>query len=449
MTAHCGRARTAVSKVAALAAVLTAGACTSASHGSGPAANVCSDLVASPALVPPPVDADRPVMGFDPYNTFGDSADQAEVVGIVQAMARNGMRDAGYRYVILDDGWQGSRTAAGQITSDPGRFPCGIQRLAAYVHAEGFRFGIYTSPAPRACSGRIGSEGHVAADARTFASWGVDYLKLDWCGSDYSPSGAATIARTWRAALDATGRPIILSINAGGAPSVGPWARLSVNSWRVGGDICGSWYNQTRPPSATARGCYNRQYVEGIYDYLTSPGVQAQETLSGPGHYIDPDMLEVGTMGKSAGGQDLATYALSPAEAGTNFAIWAMWSAPLIVGNDPRTMDGGDLASQILLNREIVAIDQDPLGQPARFVLRRGNWQVWRKPLSGGRIAVAVVNLADSTAEAFFSWAELDSSEQPAALSDAWSERDVPVDGTGLRIQVSAHATAIYVLTSR
>ena len=222
-----------------------------------------------------------------------------------------------------------------------------------------------------------------------------------------------------------------------------------MNSWRVGGDICGSWYNQTRPPSATARRCYNRQYVEGIYDYLTSPGVQAQETLAGPGHYIDPDMLEVGTMGKSAGGQDLATYALSPAEAGTNFAIWAMWSAPLIVGNDPRTMDGGDLASQILLNREIIAIDQDPLGQPARFVLRRGNWQVWRKPLSGGRIAVAVVNLADSTAEAFFSWAELDSSEQPAALSDAWSERDVPVDGTGLRIQVGAHATAIYVLTSR
>ena len=137
MTAHCGRARTAVSKVAALAAVLTAGACTSASHGSGPAANVCSDLVASPALVPPPVDADRPVMGFDPYNTFGTALDQAEVVGIVQAMARNGMRDAGYRYVILDDGWQGSRTAAGQITADPGRFPCGIQRLAAYRPRRG------------------------------------------------------------------------------------------------------------------------------------------------------------------------------------------------------------------------------------------------------------------------------------------------------------------------
>ena len=449
MTARRGCARTVAAAVAAFATVLAAAACTTVGHRSGPAASACNDLVASPTLAPPPVDPEWPVMGFDPYNTFGDSADQAEVVGIVQVMARNGMRDAGYRYVILDDGWQGSRTAAGQITADPGRFPCGIQRLAAYVHAEGFRFGIYTSPAPRACSGRIGSGGHVAADARTFASWGVDYVKLDWCGSDYSPSGAAAIARTWRAALDATGRRIILSINAGGAPSVGLWARLSVNSWRVGGDICGSWYNQTRPPSSTARACYNRQYDEGIYDYLTSPGVQAQEALSGPGHHIDPDMLEVGTMGKSAGGQDLATYALDLAEAGTNFAIWAMWSAPLIAGNDPRTMDGADLASRILLNREIIAVDQDPLGRPATLVVRQGGWQVWRKPLVGGRTAVAVVNLADSAAEAFFSWAELDGSGQPATVSDAWSERDVPVDGRGVHVQVGAHATAVYVLTGR
>ncbi len=449
MAASRGRALAAVVAVAVSATVLTAAGCSPARNVTRQAMNECSDLVASLARTPPPVDPNRPVMGFNPYNTFGATIDQAVIVGIVRAMASNGMRAAGYRHIILDDGWQGPRTAAGQITADPGRFPCGIQRLATYVHAEGFRFGIYTSPAPRACSGRTGSAGHVAADARTFARWGVDYVKLDWCGSDYSSSGAATIARTWRAALSATHRPMILSINAGGAPSVGPWAHVIVNSWRVGGDICGSWYNQTRPPSATARGCYNRLYDEGIYDYLTSPGVHAQVTLAGPGHFIDPDMLEVGTAGKSASGQDLTAYALDPAEADTNFAIWAMWSAPLIAGNDPRTMGGADLASQILLNREIIAVDQDPLGRPATLVLSRGGWQVWYKPLSGGKAAVAVVNLADSAGAALFSWAELGANGQPTSLSDLWAHRDLLVTGAGLRVQVGAHATAMYVLTSR
>jgi alpha-galactosidase len=449
MAEHRRGALTIAVAVAAFATLLTIVRCDRAPASPGQAANECSALVASPSQTPPPVDPNRPVMGFDTYNTFGVTIDQALIVGIVRAMARNGMRAAGYRYIILDDGWQGARTPAGQITADPSRFPCGIQRLAAYVHAEGFRLGIYTSPAPRACSGRTGSGGHVAADARTFARWGVDYVKLDWCGSDYSPSGAATIARTWRTALSATGRPMILSINAGGAPSVGSWAHLIVNSWRVGGDICGSWYNQTRPPSVTARRCYNRLYDEGIYDYLTSPGLQAQVVLAGPGHYIDPDNLEVGTAGESASGQNLATYALDPAEAGTNFAIWAMWSAPLIAGNDPRTMDGSDPASQILLNREIIAIDQDPLGRPATLVLDQGSWQVWRKPLSGGKTAVAVVNLADSAREVLFSWAQLGIGGQPASLSDVWAQRDTPANGAGVRIRLDAHATAMYVLTVR
>ncbi|MBV9380030.1 MAG: glycoside hydrolase family 27 protein [Streptosporangiaceae bacterium] len=434
---------------AALVTALSATGCGSAAPAETVPANVCSNLVASPVATPPPVDPGRPVMGFDPYNTFGITIGQALIAGAARAMVRNGMRSAGYGYIILDDGWQGGRTPSGQLTADPGRFPCGIERLAAFVHAEGFRFGIYTSPAPRACSGRTGSAGHVAADARTFAAWGVDYVKLDWCGSDYSPSGAAAIARTWRAALSATRRPMILSINAGGAPSVGSWAHLIANSWRVGGDICGSWYNQTTLPPATARRCYTRLYNDGIYDYLTSPGLQAQAALAGPGHYIDPDMLEVGTVSELSSGKDLATYALVPAEAGTNFAMWSMWSAPLIAGNDPRAMNGADVASQILLNREIIAVDQDSLGHPATLLLSRGDWQVWRKPLSGGRAAVAVVNLANTPSTALFSWADLGIGGQPASLSDAWTQRGAPVTGAGVRVQLAAHATAMYVISGR
>ena len=449
MTARRGRAVT-VAVAGLIFWSAAANGCDSAQQAAAPGPNACADLVVSHhPEAPPPTDPTRPVMGFDPYNTFGTTIDQGLIIAVVTAMAGNGMRAAGYRYVILDDGWQGDRTSDGQIAANSGRFPCGIQRLAAFVHAEGFRFGLYTSAAPQSCSGRVGSGGREAADARTFASWGVDYVKLDWCGADYSPSGADAIARTWRAALNATGRPIILAINAGGSPSVGAWAHLTADSWRVGGDICGSWYNQTRPPAATARRCYDRRYEEGIYDYLTSPGVQEQEKLAGPGHHIDPDMLEVGTAAESPSGKDLTTPALDAGEAATNFAIWGMWSAPLIAGNDPRSVTGADPAGEILLNRQIIAIDQDPLGRPAALVASSGNWQVWRKPLVNGSTAVAVVNLADSPQSASFSWARLAETRPPASVTDAWTHRAVPVTATGLHVQAVAHATAMYVLVSR
>jgi alpha-galactosidase len=305
-------------------------------------------------------------MGYDPFNTFGTTFTQSLIVQVAEAMAGNGMRDAGYRYVILDDGWQGRRNAAGQLTADPRRFPCGIKWLARFLHANGFRLGLYTTPGHRSCAARTGSAGHVAADVRTFAQWGVDYIKLDWCNADYAPSAAARIARQWRAAITATRRPMILSINAGGSPAVAPWAHLVANSWRVGGDICGAWYNQARPPPPTARRCYHdRRYHMGIADYLASAVLRRAERYAGPGHFIDPDMLEVGTAPESGNGPDLPGYALTLGEARTNLAMWAMWSAPLIAGNDPRTMTGADPVSQILLNEGIIAVDQDPLGRPA------------------------------------------------------------------------------------
>jgi alpha-galactosidase len=436
--------------VAALvcAATVTVG-CDGANHSAANTVNACASLAVSHQVATPPVNPDVPVLGYNPYNTFGTSVSQELIVGIVRAMAGNGMRAAGYRYVILDDGWQGSRTSSGELTADPVRFPCGMKRLTAFVHASGFRFGIYTSPAPTACSGRAGSGGHVAADARTFAQWGVDYVKLDWCGADYSPAGAAAITRTWRSALSATGRPMILSINAGGSPSVGQWARQTANSWRVGGDICGSWYNLTRPPSASARRCYNQRYDEGIYDYLTSPSLRQQAALAGPGHYIDPDMLEVGTAAESPSGKDLPATALTPAEAGTNFAMWAMWSAPLIAGSDPRTMTGADLASTVLLSRQLIAIDQDPLGRAASLEPSPLGWQVWVKPLADGRIAAAMVNLGSTPMTAGFSWQQLGLSVPPVLVRDAWANRAVAVSPRGLDASVAPHGTAVYELTPR
>lgn len=432
------------------AVAVAVGGIAGCSHAHEPgAAAACAQLAASPKVAPPPVDVRRPALGFDPFNTFGTTFDQALIVGVVKAMAGNGMRAAGYRYIILDDGWQGPRNAAGQLTADPYRFPCGIKQLAAFVHGEGFRFGLYTTPGSRSCAGRTGSAGHVAADVRTFARWGVDYIKLDWCDADYAPAAAAAIARRWRAAIASTGRPMILSINAGGSPTVAPWAHTVANSWRTGGDICGSWYNQSRPPPPTARRCYNdRRYHMGIADYLNSPVLRAEEPYAGPGHYLDPDMLEVGTAPESGVGPNLPGYALTYSEARTNFSMWAMWSAPLIAGNDPRTMNGTDPASRILLNRQVISIDADPLGHPAVLVARRGTWQVWRKPLQGGRVALAVVNLGDRPGRTAFSWAQVTSRSRPATVTDVWAHRGLAVRG-GLAVGLPAHGTGVYVLSWR
>jgi alpha-galactosidase len=247
---------------------------------------------------------------------------------------------------------------------------------------------------------------------------------------------------------------VILSINAGGSPSVGPWARQIANSWRVGGDICGSWYNMTRPPTASARGCYSRQYDEGLYDYLTSPGLRQQAALTGPGHYIDPDMLEVGiapgpTGTRSPSGTGPAPAALTPAEARTNFAMWAMWSAPLLAGNDPRAMTGTDLASTVLLNRQLIAIDQDSLGQAARLESSPPGWQVWIKPLADGQIAAAMVNLDSTPLTATFTWQQLGLSVPPVVVRDAWANRTIAVNPRGLEVQVAPHGTAVYELTLR
>lgn len=437
----------------ALAVTAAAAGCTPVTNPLAPAApDGCTQLAAARATAPPPVDPLRPTMGYDPFNTFGTTFSQKLILSIAAGMARNGMRAAGYRYIILDDGWQGPRNAAGQITADSRRFPCGIKWLAGFLRREGFRLGLYTTPGTRSCADRTGSGGHAAADVRTFAGWGVDYIKLDWCNADYGTAAAAAIARQWRAAIAATGRPMILSINAGGSPTVAPWASTVANSWRIGGDICGSWYNQSRPPPPTARRCYHdRRYHMGVADYLKSPVLRQESRYAGPGHYLDPDMLEVGTAPESGVGQNLPGYALTFSEAETNFSMWAMWSAPLIAGNDPRTMSGQDPASRILLNRGIIAIDADPLAHPARLIPagltgHRDTWQVWRKPLSGGRVALSIVNLGNRPGRSVFSWAQLRSRHRPAQVTDLWAGRGLPVR-RGLAVHLPAHGTGVYLLS--
>jgi alpha-galactosidase len=377
-------------------------------------------------------------MGYDPFNHFGNGVDQWTIGQIAAAMAAGGMRAAGYRYVVVDDSWQGGRAADGTLVPNAA-FSCGIARLAAYVHSRGLLFGLYTSPAAVSCGGHPGSAGHETQDAATFARWGVDYLKLDWCGADTSPAGAAAIARRWRAALDATGRPVVLSVNAGPGRSVAGWASRTVSSWRTGLDVCASWYNQTRAPAKAATSCVDPVNYLGIYDYLTSD-IRWDLGYVRPGHWADPDMLEVGNAG------------LDPDEARTQLAMWAMWAAPLVAGNDPRTMRPGDPASATLLNPEIIAVDQDPLGQPAHLVSSRAGLQVWARPLAGGAAttteAVAVVNLTDAGVCPTLTWHDLGITDVTSAR-DLWAHASLPAAPTGVPLTIPAHGTAVLRLTSQ
>lgn len=384
-----------------------------------------------------------PPMGWNHYNHFEHRVNEALIRSVADAMVVNGMRDAGYRYVNLDDTWEADnahdRDANGNIPVNTTLFPSGMKSLGDYIHSKGLLFGLYTSPGERTCDTtfHLGSAGHVTQDVATFASWGVDFLKLDWCGeADYSPQGAAEIVQQWQDAIKASGRPMVLSINAG-AQGVGDWAKnYSPVMWRTGDDICSSWFNKTQAHDGAAKDCYNSQYHSGIYDYINS-NVQDNAPSVGPGHWADADMLEVGNPG------------LSFDEAKTHFSLWALWSAPLIAGNDPRQMNGTDDASKILLNKEVIAIDQDPAVKMGTKVQDNNGLQIWSKQLQAtGQKAVLLLNTTGNTTNMTVSWDTLGFS-QVSAIRDLWAHQDLSVTGNSFSANVPSHGVVMLKVTGQ
>jgi alpha-galactosidase len=357
-----------------------------------------------PARPAPPANANLAPLGFNPYN-FAPDANQQTILAAMRAMTTNGMQAAGYRYINLDDGWQGARDAAGNLQPGP-KFDCGIGRLAAFAHAGGYRLGIYTAASAQACGGSPGSAGHVAADVARFAHWGVDLIKLDWCGASYNSDDVRRLLTEWQTAIRSAGRPMVLMANAGGAPVVLSEAANLAGAFRVEGDICAAW---TFDPGR--RGCFDRRYNLGIRDYIERVPWEAIAGWAKPGHAPDADMLEVGN-------------GLPLAEAQTQFSLWAMWGAPLLAGNDVTAMNGSDIASQVLLNRDIIAIDQDPLGRTARIIAADGAVQYWRKPLADGA-TLAAVNLGEQPAPAQITLAAADVSGT-LTVRDAWTKAVLP-----------------------
>lgn len=331
--------------------------------------------VAALALLVANVRAETPVaktppMGWNSWNYFAEKVTEADVRAAADAMVASGMRDAGYVYVNIDDGWQGERDAEGVIHPNA-RFP-DMRALADYVHAKGLKLGIYSSPGPKTCAGYAGSLGHEQQDAQTYAEWGVDYLKYDLCSyrdvmKEQAPNDPEAQMRmmeasykTMRDALNTTHRPIVYSLCQYGMDAVWEWASdpsVGGNLWRTTGDISADW--------------------DRIYALASQQAGLA--AYSRPGHWNDPDMLEVGN------GQ------LTAAENRSHFSWWAMLAAPLLAGNDLAHMSSE--VRDILTHRDVIAIDQDALGKQATRAYAEGEVEVWTRPLQGGALAVAVFNV--------------------------------------------------------
>jgi alpha-galactosidase len=360
--------------------------------------------------------ARTPPMGWNSWNKYACKGLNEKVVReTADAMVSNGMKDAGYQFVIIDDCWQTGRDAEGNIVADAERFPSGIKALADYIHAKGLKFGIYSDAGAMTCAKRPGSVGHEYQDAKQYATWGVDYLKEDWC-STLPGQNSESSYTLMRDALAAAGRPIVFSICEWGSTKPWLWAGPIGNLWRATGDIQDCW------------DCKKQWGGNGVVQILDQ--MNGLETYAGPGHWNDPDMLEVGN-----GGMTREEYR-------AHFSMWAMFSAPLLAGNDISNMTAD--TKEILLNKEVIAIDQDPLGQQGRRVKTTGDLEVWSKQLNDGGRAVALLNRGATAAKISVAWSDVGYPDGlTASVRDLWAAKDLPKQRGSYAAEVPSHGVVM------
>lgn len=371
-----------------------------------------------------------PPMGWNSWNKFSCDVTESLIRETADAMVASGLKDAGYEYIVIDDCWHGERDSLGFIQPDPVRFPSGIKALADYIHSKGLKFGIYSDAGWQTCGGRPGSRGREYQDAQRYASWGVDYLKYDWCNTEGLKAEGAYL--TMRNALYEAGRPIVLSICEWGDNQPWEWAGPIGHLWRTTGDI----YN-----------CFDCEYNHGTW---SSWGVlqilDMREDIrkyAGPDHWNDPDMMEIGN-------------GMTVNEDRAHFSLWAMMAAPLIAGNDLRNMSPETIA--ILTNKEVIAIDQDSLGVQGFKHIDDENFEVWVKPLAKGDLAVCFLNRAVEPLDLNFDWKSnpmkdpdfdytFDFSRNTYDLLNVWSGKQQGTTKRVLKASIPGHDVLMFRLT--
>jgi alpha-galactosidase len=347
--------------------------------------------------------ARTPPMGWNSWNHFEGKIDDATVRSVADAIVSSGMAKAGYTYVNIDDTWEATRDAAGNITTNR-KFP-DMKTLADYVHSKGLKIGIYSSPGPQTCAGYEGSYGHELQDAKTYAGWGIDYLKYDWCSAHaiYKDSDMRAVYQKMGDALHSVGRPIVYSLCQYGREQVWTWgAKVGGNLWRTTGDISDDWSSMETIGFKQAE---ISQYIK-------------------PGHWNDPDMLEVGNGG------------MTDEEYRVHMSLWCLLAAPLLAGNDVRNMSDATLA--MLTNAEVIAVDQDRAARPVKRMVQGDNTEVWTRPLEDGSVAVGLFNRDAQDKAVRVTWSAVGLTGSLKAR-DLWKHQDVSLSGDTYTATVAKH----------
>ncbi|MDX1934648.1 MAG: NPCBM/NEW2 domain-containing protein [Capsulimonadales bacterium] len=361
-----------------------------------------------------------PPLGWNSWNVWGTAVTAERVRQAIDAFERSGLADHGFAYVNIDDGWEAGRAPDGTILVNE-KFG-DMKALADYAHGKGLKLGIYSSPGPKTCAGYEGSFGHERQDALTYAAWGVDYLKYDWCSyGGIAPSGERG-SHVWpyrlmqRAFRDAP-RDMVFSLCQYGMSNVWEWGPfVGGNCWRTTGDITDTWSS-----------------MAGI-----GFSQDALAPFARPGHWNDPDMLVVGKLGW---GPNLRPTRLKPNEQITHITLWSLLAAPLLIGCDLTQLD--DFTRALLTNDDVLEVNQDPLGKPATRKSTKGQTEIWARPLFDGTIAVGVFNRGMEGIEVPIPWKVIGlSGRQP--VRDLWQGKDLGDRTDGWTVRVPAHGALLF-----
>ena len=381
---------------------------------------MCQVLVAQKfeglALTPP--------MGWNSWNTFACNVDEALLRQVTDVIVSSGMKDAGYQYVVLDDCWEAmERDNAGNLVADPKKFPSGMKALGDYIHSKGLKFGIHNCAGTKTCAGYPGGRGHEFQDALLYASWGVDFLKYDWCS--HGTANSEETYKTMRDAIRAAGRPIVYSICEWGDTKPWEWGKDVGHLWRITGDITDCFDCEINHGSWSSWGIVKTiEMRKGIRQY------------AGPDHWNDPDMMEIGR-------------GMTLNEDRAHFSLWAMLAAPLIAGNDLRNMKKEIL--EILTNEDVIAVDQDSLGvQGLKYNDNESGVEIWIKPLKKGDWAICFFNKSEQKQKMNFGWSKnniaddiskntLNTNDVAYSIKDLWTKKNLGTTKKNLTAEIPLH----------
>ena len=377
--------------------------------------------------------AETPPMGWNSWNTFGTDINEKLVMDTADLFISLGLKDVGYDYIVLDDGWMTKeRDENGNMVADPKKFPNGMKALVDYVHGKGLKFGLYSCAGATTCAGFPGSRGHEYQDARTFAAWGVDFLKYDWC--DTENLNAQGAYETMRDALAKAEYPILFSICEWGDNEPWNWAKDIGQMWRVSGDITNCWDCEVNHGSWSSWGVWKIINMRKDIRFA-----------AGPNHWNDLDMMEVGN-------------GMSTAEDRSHFAMWNILSSPLILGNDLRTANANTI--NLLTNTEVLSINKDSLGIQGFRVSNKDDLEIWAKPLSNGSWAMAFINMSDIDFDLNYDWQasiiedsiynrKIDSKNKTYTVRDLFAHKDLVNSSQNLKTKIKKHDVLLILVEEK